>query len=159
MSKNAFLNTAESLEQYKIFVFFSSKTSSVYLFRAALYELIIVVLHKDVLCHLPSLWTRVIQNDKLVNDVVYYAKLQALACICKEKTTGKRQLKRLASLSCFVLLVLSVTASKILALKAGTSIDLASQPCRPACLDSTPALVEATSNVPVFFLCLGFFEN
>jgi hypothetical protein len=39
-----------------------------------------------------------------------------------------------ASLPCVALLVLLVTAAKILALKLGTSIDLVHLPCQPTCL-------------------------
>ncbi len=39
-----------------------------------------------------------------------------------------------ASLPCFVLLVLLMAAAKMLAVKAGTCIDLARLPSQPACL-------------------------
>ncbi len=45
-----------------------------------------------------------------------------------------RLFKVLASLSCFVMLVLFVAEAKILAVKVGIYLDFVCLPCQPACL-------------------------
>jgi hypothetical protein len=67
-----------------------------------------------------------------------------------------RLLKGMASLSCFILLVILVAAVKILALKFGSFIDLASLLCLPACLVCLPALSACLPSQPACLVLVSW---